>query len=609
MSQSEQARAEFAVIGLTSDIEANERILEDARLATESKSRGDVEKARTGGLDRLAESETDGEHRKDRVGSSVEVEAKERICEKQADATDHEGTVQPENNLIVVMIALNLISFISALDQSILATALPTIAGELNASHSEYSWIGTSYLLGQTLLTPLNGRLSDITGRKPMLYGAIGFMLVFSALSGAAQNVRWLIVARFFTGLGGGSIVSLSIIIISDVVPMRKRASYQGYTGASFGIASVIGPILGGVLTQKTSWRWCFYINLPTCGVALILLIFFLKLNRPQGQDLAQLRRSFDFVGLTIVMASAALLIVGFSTAADHGFGAPGAYGVIIAGVVVAALAIVHSLTTKKNAVLPRRYLTTRTTVFFSIGSFLNSLLLLSVTYLLPQFFQGVRGFDPLRAGESVIPFSVLVSVFVILSGQITTRWKQPRPVVWIGLALTSIGYGVFYRVLRPEFSLAAQEAVQLLPGIGQGLAIQSPMMVIQAAMPQKDMAASMSAWILLRSIAAGVGLAVFTALLNSELRTRFSKIPGYGTEFIVPSSAEDYRKLHDLPDSLRATVIDAFASSFGVCFLVGAGLLAFAFFVSLLISHCMICPSRLVDHSLHQELQTRPDY
>ncbi|KAK1925865.1 major facilitator superfamily domain-containing protein [Papiliotrema laurentii] len=510
--------------------------------------------------------------------------------EGEGEGEEEEVPTQPKNNMFLVTSALMLITFVSALDSTIVVTALPTIAGDLQASHAEYSWIGTashpsgtcSYLLGQTILTPINGRVSDITGRKPMLYTSTLFLMVFSALCGSAQNITWLIAARFFAGLGGGAIVSLSIIVISDLVPMADRAAYQGYMGASYAVAGVLGPIIGGVITSKSTWRWCFYLNLPTCGAALVALFFSLKLNRPKGHDLEQLRRSFDFVGLVSLMVGAALLIVGFANAADFGFGGPTSYAFIVSGGVVIIGAIVHSLTTTRNAIIPPRMLKNRTTLFFSLGSFMNSLIFMPVMFLLPQYFQGVRGLDSEKSGQAIIPFSVTISIGTIVAGQLTSRYHLTRPLIWTGFGLACIGYILFATLLNPHTGFATQLGIQVIASAGVGLAIQTPMMVIQAAMPFEDMAASMSAWILMRSVAAAVGVAVFSALLNSEMRTRFSRIDGFGTAFDVPKGVEGYQKLQHLPGPLKATVLDAFAQSFRLCWIVAAVLLAAALFLTL---------------------------
>ncbi|WRT69577.1 uncharacterized protein IL334_006566 [Kwoniella shivajii] len=516
-----------------------------------------------------------------RKGSAATIgSGKEK--KKGAGLTEGDDSVPdfPENNLKVVMPAIGLVLFLAALDQTIVATALPTIAEDLHASPSEYSWVGTSYLLASTLQTPINGRVSDIIGRKPMLYAAIVIFTIFSALCGAAKSSSWLIIARAFQGLGGGSIIGLTSIVVSDIVPLHKRGTYQGFLGSAWGIAAVLGPILGGLLTEKASWRWCFYINLPTCGIALVLLIFTLKLNPRRKLTFAELSRTFDFIGLALIMIASGLLIVGFSRAADYGFGQPSSYGIIIAGAITLLAAITNFLLTKRNAIIPARMFKNRTTAFFLLASTLHAAAFLSFNYLLPELLQGLRGDSPIDSGVHLLPFACCVAWMTVVAGLINSRLRIIRPVAWFGYGLTAIGWGLFYHFYTADVKLATLEGILVIGGIGVGLCLQVPMLILQAAMPLKEMAASTAAWSLTRNMGGSIGLAVFTAILNTNLRSKFSVIPGYGTEFTVPESASGYKALHELPESeTKDQILVAFADSFRVCWIVGC-----AFFVAALL-------------------------
>nr|ODN99818.1 hypothetical protein L204_02258 [Cryptococcus depauperatus CBS 7855] len=530
----------------------------------------------------ISDPRRDGESKAEATIVEDEVQCPQRHDGRRYNKFGDEPEI-PKNNLFIVMSALALITFVSALDQSIVATALPTIAEEFNTSPSEYSWIGTSYLLAQVVMHPINGRLTDIIGRKPALYMSVTLLLIFSALCGAAKNAAWLIVARAFAGLGGGSIVALSLIIVSDVVPLEKRAVFQGWMSAVWGVAGTLGPILGGLFTTKVNWRWCFYINIPICAVVLALFFFFLQLSRVPGADIPELRRSYDFVGLLLIVIAAPLVIVGFSTAADEGFGAKKAYAVIITGMGIMALAVIHFLTTKKNAIIPARLLRTRTTLFFMIGSFFQSLIFMPSLFLLPQFFQGISGASSLRSGIDLVPYSIALSVFGIIAGLLTTQFHIVRPVIWVGFAIAALGYGLWYACLTSTVSYATQEGLQVITAAGTGLAISTPMLVIQAAMPGKDMAAATSAWVLMRSMGACIGVAVFTAIFNAGLRSRFIKIDGYGTLFTVPTSASGYQALRQMSEgSTKVQVLKAFADSMRLCWIIGCAFLCFALVLTL---------------------------
>ncbi|CAD6564136.1 MAG: hypothetical protein TREMPRED_003874 [Tremellales sp. Tagirdzhanova-0007] len=489
----------------------------------------------------------------------------------------------PNNNLMLVMPAIGLVLFLAALDMSIVATALPTIADELHATPSQYAWVGTAYTLAMTLQTPINGRVSDIVGRKPMLYAAIVVFTIFSALCGAAKSMTWLIVARAFQGLGGGSIIGLTSILVSDIVPLHKRGTYQGWLGGTWGIAGTLGPVLGGILTEKASWRWTFYINLPTCAIALVLLMVVLKLNPTRKYTFRMLLDTFDFLGLALVMAGGTLLIVGFSEAADIGFGDPSAYAVIAGGFIALTGAVINFLFTKRNAIIPARMFKNRTTLFFLLGSTFHAFAFIPSNYLLPQLFQGVRGASALGSGIQLLPYACCVAWNTVLAGQINSRLRIIRPVAWVGYALSGLGFSLFYACYTYPFSLALQEGLLVIAGFGIGLSLQVPMLILQAAMPLKEMAATTSAWTLTRSLGGSVGLAVFTAVLNTGIRSRFSKIEGYGTTFSAPQSASGYAQIHNLPEGpIKTAILTAFADSLRVCWIICGSVLLAALFLTL---------------------------
>lgn len=263
-------------------------------------------------------------------------------------------------------------------------------------------------------------------------------------------------------------------------------------------------------------------------------------------------------------MAGGALLITGFSWAADHGFHTAAAIAMIAVGGALLALTVVNSLLTKRNAVIPARMFKTRTTLFFTIASTLHALAFIPSNILLPQFFQGVRGADALQSGIQLLPYAIFVSWSTVVAGQIQSRLRIVRPVVWVGYGVAVLSFGVMYGFFDSTMPLSRQYGLLVLPAVGIGLSLSSPLLIMQAAMPLKEMAAVTSAWTLTRSLGGSIGIAVFTAILNTNLRSKFAKVPGYGTEFEVPTSARGYIALHELPDGpTKDAVLKAFSDSF----------------------------------------------
>ncbi|KAF8843664.1 MFS general substrate transporter [Paxillus ammoniavirescens] len=423
-------------------------------------------------------------------------------AEPGASWNQKEEHVLPKNRLGIVLFALMCTTFLAALDQMVVAVALPTIVADVGGGNN-YSWVGSAYMLASGAFGPLYGKLSNMFGRKPILYSSIIIFLVGSALCGAAQSMNWLIICRAVQGIGGGGIMQLVIITISDIVPLQDRGRYSGAVGATYGFArqahSMVGPLLGGALAEHVSWRWCFFINLPTGGLAAMLLFIFLNLNPHQKRPLRDQVAELDFIGFDFSQTS-------WSDAKT--------IALLVVGLVLLIIGGVNEIFTTRSAILPARLFKTRTTGIILITVFLHAFVFFAATYYLPLYYQ-VLGASATGAGVRTIPFQLGSSIVSIVSGIVLSKSGKYRVIMWasyvvmtLGMGLmitldyTSSEYGLHFQSLSlcSEIKCSAEKEVYpLIATLGIGCLFQIPLVALHAAMPLKDMATASSGYYFLR--------------------------------------------------------------------------------------------------------------
>jgi EmrB/QacA subfamily drug resistance transporter len=475
--------------------------------------------------------------------------------------------------LRLVLGGLMLVLFLAALDQTIVATALPTIVGDLGGLN-HLSWVVTAYLLAQTAVTPLYGKLGDMYGRKIVLQSALVIFLVGSALCGLSQNLDELIAFRALQGLGGGGLIVSAQAAIGDVVPPRQRGRYTGLFGAVFGLASIAGPLLGGFLTSNLSWRWIFYVNLPLGVVAL----FVLAATLPTASE--RVHRTVDYAGTALLAAALSAIVLATSLGGtSFAWGSPVIIGLGVGGMLLLA-AFVLAERRASEPVLPPRLLSNRVFVVTGgVGFVVGFALFGAVTYM-PLFLQVVKGSSPTGSGLQLVPLMGGLLITSIASGQAITRTGHYKPFPIAGTALMVLGLYLL-STLSPATSRVTIYLFMFVVGLGLGMVMQVLVLAVQNAVEYSDLGVATSGATLFRSIGGSLGTATLGAIFSNRLRTELGSLSSPAGAHVSVGSQVNPKQIAHLPPVLRSGYVHAFSNSLSSVFLVAAGVGVAAFLLT----------------------------
>jgi EmrB/QacA subfamily drug resistance transporter len=473
----------------------------------------------------------------------------------------------------VVFTALMLVLLLAALDQTIVSTALPTIVGDLGGV-SHLSWVVTGYLLAATISGPLYGKLGDLYGRKRLLQLAILLFLFGSALCGISQNMTELIGFRALQGLGGGGLIVTTLAIVGDIIPPRDRGRYQGFFGAVFGVATIIGPLLGGFFVDDLSWRWIFYVNLPLGAAALAVIAVAL---RPRVE---RVRHSVDYLGTAVLAGSLASIVLFTSLGGTtYAWGSAPIVAMIAAGIVL-GLAFPWVERRAAEPIIPLELLRNRVFAVTSAVGFIVGLALFGAVTYLPFYLQVVKGQSPTRSGLMLTPLMGGLLVTSILSGQLISRFGRYKPFPIAGTLIMTVAV---YLLSGLAVATPIWEIVLFLVtlGLGLGMVMQVLVLAAQNAVDYRLLGVATSGSTLFRQVGGSIGVSAFGAIFASRLRSELARTLPPGAK--LPTVANPQVVAH-LPAALHALYVHAVAVSLQPVFLVAALISALGFVLSWLL-------------------------
>ncbi|KAI5866502.1 putative efflux pump [Durotheca rogersii] len=532
---------------------------------------------------------TAGDHDQEKSGALAKHAAtqSQHSDPKRQIQTREDGAEYPTGlKLSLIFFALCLSVFLMALDNAIIATAIPKIT---DAFHSlpDVGWYGSAYLLTTAALQLLFGKLYTFLSLKWVYLTAIGVFELGSLICGVAQNSVTLIIGRAVAGLGSAGLMSGALLILAHSVPLAKRPMYTGIISSMYGIASVTGPLLGGAFTDKVSWRWCFYINLPIGAVAASAIAVFFPDPPPSrrgglssDETLLQRVRHFDPIGTVLFMPAVICLLLALQWGGvEHPWNSGRVIALfVVAGVLLLAFAYVQHVQ-QEDATVPPRILRKRTIWASGIFTFGTGAGFFVTVYYVPIWFQSVQGVSAVGSGIRNLPMLISVVLSAIAAGAAVTVFGYYAPFMILGTVIMSVGAGLL-STWTPDATAGAWIGYQVLFGVGIGVGMQQPLVAAQTVLDIRDVPTGAAVLVFVQTMGGAlfvsVGQTVFTNKLVSELAAR---LPSLDLSALRNGGVTEVLRL--VPPESLSTVILSYSNALTATFLVATGLVAFTVFGS----------------------------
>ncbi|KAJ9272122.1 hypothetical protein DTO212C5_1885 [Paecilomyces variotii] len=481
----------------------------------------------------------------------------------QQDDEPHRSKVR----VVAIMVALSLSLFVAALDQTIMATAIPTISAELHSA-SGYTWIGGAYLLANAAAATIWAKLSDIWGRKPILLSAVALFFGSSIICATAVDMTMLIVGRALQGTAGGGLIQLVTITISDLFSVRHRSLYLGLLEFMWAIAGGVGPLMGGAFSQYVSWRWNYWINLPVSGTTFVLLLLFLDVHNPRTKMLEGVM-AIDWFGSISILGLTLMLLLGLNFGGEtFPWDSPKVICLIVFGCAMSLLFIYSEKRLAKYPLMPMHIFNHVSNIASLTVCFTQGFVFIAGEYYLPLYFQSVQEASPMRSGLLILPIVLMEALMGVTAGVVIHRTGRYLELIYIGVVLLTVGNGL-YILYNATSSLGEIIGFQIISGIGAGLLFEAPLISLQAGVSQEDTATATATLGFIRNLATSSSIVIGGVVFQNCMKMQAPGLRAAGLSAILTAeltggdaaaNVMTVRKIKDPAQKLA--VKEAFASS-----------------------------------------------
>jgi EmrB/QacA subfamily drug resistance transporter len=459
-----------------------------------------------------------------------------------------------------IFTGLLLVMFLSSLDQTIISTALPTIVGDLGGI-AHMAWVITAYTLAITIAMPIYGKLGDQFGRKPLYITAIALFLIGSVLSALSANMGQLISFRAIQGLGAGGLMVLSMTILADIFSPAERAKRSGILGGVFGLSSVIGPLLGGFLTEHLSWHWTFWVNIPIGIIALVLIVT--RLHLPHNY----VKTKVDYLGMAVMAPAITAFILAFTWGgSEYDWNSWQIIGLFVAFAVLSALFVLveHKAS---QPIIPLSLFKSRAFILASsIGILLGAGMFAAISYI-PTYLQIVTGATATESGLMMLPTVIAIFAASIGSGQIIARKNVYRIFPIIGMTTAAVGIFLL-STLTADTAVPVTMAYLVVLGLGLGLTMQPLILIVQGSVKAANLGAATATNNFFREIGVTLGVSIFGSVFSSRLVDNMAKFASGGATGGGSTNSLTPDAIKALPDAVKTQVIDAYVNALTPAFI-----------------------------------------